>query len=177
VRDVCSAPMGLPVERYLCAAMETEVDVRAKPKAMSSPTSPRRRSRMTVRLVAAPLALAVAIVSVGCHESTRCGECERDERACDGDNVVQCVVDDDGCALWDIEQTCRFYCEDYGDGPQCYDSGHSANCSLGETRCADNTLMVCRQHPLDYGIDFVSQERCSDSGMVCVEDESGAHCE
>jgi hypothetical protein len=105
-------------------------------------------------------------------------ECELiDVTRCEETMILQCQIDDQECFYWESAQDCA------SEGAGCDDSSGEALCDLqcdqcevdGQTRCDDDTILVCAGDDLGCLV-WTSSHDCTADGRVCDESSGEAEC-
>jgi hypothetical protein len=128
-------------------------------------------------------AAGVAEVPVTLHEQTEgmvtlsllpCGDwCIAGTTQCDGDSVVTCVADGDGCTMWSAPQVCSTapYCSLGECRATCVDE-----CAAGESKCdGPNGVRTCGQADSDSCLEWRITDPC-DAGDTCSAGQCAPVC-
>lgn len=98
---------------------------------------------------------------------------EEGPRACDGDAILGCVPDDDGCLYYSLTEDCSdsgLVCDDSSGAPVCVEFCVDRCEALGPIECAGDYLMTCIVGSM--GCRVIQVIDCAEDGEVC-DDTSG----
>lgn len=107
-------------------------------------------------------------------------DCDPGTSWCDGDTVVECLEDEDGCVYEDEDEDCATAggeCVEDGDEASC-DGGCEDECTAGEEQCVTDTeeIEVCEVGD-DGCTDWVITDDCADDGQFCDDTGGVVTCE
>jgi len=118
------------------------------------------------------------VLSVGESACVCDDECaDEGPRACDGDAILSCMPDEDGCLFYATSRDCGdedLICDDSSGTPQCVEFCQD-RCSVeGSAECAGDYLMTCIMGPI--GCLAVRAENCTEDDRVCDDSTGTARC-